>query len=130
MGGALENMRVYIRILAPISCLFALTACTSLNTSEGGRTVLFAGVTQIKVPSTIGQITSQSLRGFGLGWDRGPFFGWHESTWVIADPRNCQMIVIIRSNVEAEQATQVLERLKGENICAVDFSGTLYPDSH
>ena len=107
--------------IAP-ACLLLLASCTTVELGSGGATKTVVGIVRIELPATEEAMSAIGLKTFGFGWDGGPFLGFHETSWVTASPAECQLVVIVRSNVEAVNAMQVLERLKGENICVADFS--------
>lgn len=104
------------------ACLLLLAGCTTIDLGSNGSTKTVLGIARIELPATAPGMSAVGLKTFGIGWDGGPFLGFHESSWVIASPAECQLVVIVRSNVEADNAKQVLERLKGEKICVADFS--------
>ena len=115
------------RACAGIFVALMLGACTVNTTGARGTSRYVFGLAKITIPDRQGQLAAVSVKALGLGWDSGPFLGWRDSSWVIADPAQCQLVVIVRSGVEAENATRVLEQLKGEQVCVADFSNTLRP---
>ena len=102
--------------------ILLMAGCTTVNLGSAGSTKTILGIARIELPGTAPGMSAIGLKTFGIGWDGGPFLGFHETNWVAASPADCQLVVIIRSNVEADNARQVLERLKGGNICVADFS--------
>ncbi len=115
------------RWLVTPACLLLLAGCTTVRLGSTGETKTVVGIARIELPKTEGAMAAIGVKTFGFGWDGGPFLGFHESSWVIASPAECQLVVIVRSDVAAENAKQVLERLKGENICVADFSHSSSP---
>jgi hypothetical protein len=89
------------------------------------------GVVRVELPRTQGGVLAVERSGVGLGWDDlpggGAWLGFSEGRWVIADPRECQLLVIIRSPAQAEHAAKVLAALGGSSPCLVDHTGTLLP---
>jgi len=116
--------------LVAACCL--LTACTSVTVGEGGgETITGIGVVRVELPPTKGGVVAVKRSGLGLGWDElpagGAWLGYSDSEWVIADPGDCQLLVIIRSAAEAENAAKVLFALEGSSPCVVDHTNTLQP---
>lgn len=114
--------------LAPLLAL-ALGGCVTIEVGDQDRgqrtTRTHIGITRIVTPATQGNIAAVDVSTLGLGWDQGPFLGWHEGELVYADPGDCQLIVIIKKPVQAENAAQVLAALGGQNPCIADFTGRL-----
>lgn len=100
----------------------ALAGCTSIELTPKGSKRLYLGALLVTVPDRQGDLAAYSVKGLGAGWQSGPWLGWRSDHWVSADPAKCQMLVVIRSAAEAENATKVLERLKGEDICVADYT--------
>jgi hypothetical protein len=119
-------------IRAAVFALFltsVLTACTTISMAppEGGlisksRSLTILGMTRIRFPEIRGNISAIDVRSLGAGWQTGPFLGWNGSSMITADPGKCQLIIVIRSAVEAANAAKVLEQLKGENLCVADYT--------
>jgi len=103
-----------------VASYHALAACT-VSTTDGLRSSrLLVGVVKIEVPERQGELTTVSVKTFGLGWTGGPFLGWNSSSWILADPASCQLLVVVRKEVEAESTARILQALKGENVCYVN----------
>lgn len=114
--------------LALIAALAAaLSGCTLVRMGDGGVSRTLVGVVRVKMPATEGQLTALDVQTLGGGWDSGPFLGWRGANWVIADPRACQLTVIVRSGTAAKHAAGVLAQLRGKNICLADFTDILRP---
>lgn len=104
--------------LVAVACQ-ALAACT-VSTTDGPKTSrLVVGVVKVEVPERQGELTAVSVKSLGLGWTKGPFLGWNSSSWVLADPASCQLLVVVRKTVEADSTARILQALKGENVCYV-----------
>lgn len=80
------------------------------------------GIARITIPARQGDLTAIDVKALGGGWDNGPWLGWRHDSWISADPSQCQMLVIIRANVEAANAASVLDKLKGDTLCVADYS--------
>lgn len=106
-----------------------LAGCTTIDLGSNGDTKTLVGIVRITLPAKSGDLTAIDGKTLGLGWDGGPFLGFRKASWVIASPDECQLLVIVRSPVEAANAAQVLERLKGETICVADYTRSLHPAS-
>lgn len=79
-----------------------LTGCTTVQVdSGGGKKVTGFGFVQVELPPATDGVLAVNRSGFGLGWDDSPgggvWLGYSASEWVIADPSDCQLLVIIRS---------------------------------
>lgn len=107
-------------------CL-SLCGCTTVRVGEGGRSAYFIGAVRLVLPDAAGKTQAVEIQSLGLGWDAGPYLGWRAGKWVIADPKDCQLLVIIRSPAQAENAAKVLQALGGQEPCIVDSTGTLRP---
>jgi hypothetical protein len=87
------------------------------------RSLVSIGITRIVVPERKGDLVAFRREGFGLGYGNAvgnaAWLGFDKSEWVIADPASCQLLVMIREDVEAENAARIVQSLKGENICYV-----------
>lgn len=103
----------------------ALGGCTVVTVGEGGRSAFYLGAVQVRLPRTEGATAAIEIETFGLGWDRGPYLGWRSGKWVVADPKDCQLLVIIRSPAQAENAAKVMEALGGQKPCIADSTGLL-----
>lgn len=104
--------------------LLTQPACTTIIVGEDStHEILSLGVTRVVVPERKGELIAFKRTGFGLGYGNAigdaAWLGLDSSEWVIADPGNCQMLVVIRSDAEAESAAKILERLDGEDVCYV-----------
>ena len=105
----------------------ALTGCTVINVGAGEQVDMLAvGVVRVRVPVVADGLVAVERSGVGLGWDSlpggGAYLGWSEGKWVIADPAKCQLLVIVRTNEQADNAKSILSKLEGESPCIVDQS--------
>jgi len=116
---------MYLRI-APVLA-FLLAGCATIDasekTSDNRTSAIYFGITEVITPQTKGAISAIDVSTLGFGWDRGPFLGWHRGSWIEADPAKCQLVVIIRSPAQAENAARVLQALEGQTPCIADFTG-------
>jgi hypothetical protein len=104
--------------------LATLGACTTIELDpNGSRRVTAVGIVQVRMPSSTGDLTVIERTGVGLGLDRlpggGAWLGYSDAGWILADPAQCQMIVVIRSSAQARSALQILSQV-GETACVVD----------
>jgi hypothetical protein len=102
-------------------------ACVQVDigSSGAGSTRLYAGAVRVKVPYTMGQVEAVDVSTLGVGVDGGVFLGWRRGQYVFVRPGECQLLIIIRSPIEAEHALSILRAAEGEQLCVVDFPGTL-----
>jgi hypothetical protein len=110
--------------------MLAPGGCTTVDVAPGeARTLTAIGIVRVKVPAVPSGTLVVERSGVGLGWDDlpggGVWLGFSAGQWVIADPAQCQLVVIVRTKAQAENAVDVLSKLKGEAICVVDQSGSL-----
>lgn len=108
----------------------ALGGCATVDASDRGertRTLWFVGVTRVVLPQPEGSVSAVDVKSLGLGWDAGPYLGWKAGNWIVADPSQCQLLIVIRSPAQAENAAKVIESLKGQNPCIADFTHSLRP---
>lgn len=110
---------------ALLACVLLLcSGCTVAVSGEGPRREIVSfGITRIIVPERKGDLVALRRTSLGLGFGdataSAAWAGFDKSEWVIADPAKCQMLVVIRDDVEADNAARILETLKGENVCYV-----------
>jgi len=105
----------------------ALTGCTVINVGAGEQVDMLAvGIVRVRVPVVADGLVAVERSGVGLGWDSlpggGAYLGWSAGKWVIADPSKCQLLVIVRTNAQADNAKSILSKLEGESPCIVDQS--------
>lgn len=103
--------------------------CTTVDVAPGeARTLTAIGIVRVKVPAAPNGTLVVERSGVGLGWDDlpggGAWLGFSAGQWVIADPAACQLVVIVRTKAQAENAVEVLSKLKGQALCVVDQSGS------
>ena len=84
------------------------------------------GLVRIVVPDGQGKLSAIDVKTLGVGWDRGPYLGWKEGNWIVADPANCQLLIVIRSTAQAENASKVLQALGEQQPCVVDYTHRLH----
>lgn len=102
-------------------------ACAQVNLGGGepGSSRIYAGAVRVNVPATIGEVRAIDVSTLGVGVEDGLFIGWRRGQYVFVRPGECQLLVIIRSRLEAEHALSILRAAEGEQLCVVDFPGTL-----
>ena len=88
---------------------------------------MFIGVVRVTMPDRKGELSAIDVKTLGFGWDAGPFVGWRAGNWVMADPAKCQLLIVIRSPAQAENAAKVIQSLEGQEPCIADFTHTLRP---
>jgi len=107
---------------------FALSGCTTIVlggedtlAQKQRRDVVSLGVTRIVIPETHGETVAFKRTGIGLGFGSAvgsaAWLGFDQNEWVIADPAKCQLLVVIRSDVESANAALIVEKLKGVDVC-------------
>lgn len=117
-----RNLARPARLFPAIFTMTALCGCMSVGPPGAGATKTFVGVVRVRMPQVVGDLSSADVHGLGLGWDAGPWLGWRSGNWVIADPSKCQLLVVIRSPAQAANAVEVLQALKGKQLCMVNYT--------
>jgi hypothetical protein len=107
--------------------LLTLAGCSVVNVGNGEQVDMLAvGVVRVRVPVVADGLVAVERSGVGLGWDSlpggGAYLGWSEGKWVMADPSKCQLLVIVRTAAQADNAKLILNKLEGESPCIVDQS--------
>ena len=102
-----------------------LGGCATIPTDRPGESKLFIGMVRVKVPNSRGQLFAADVKALGLGWDRGPWLGWKAGNWIVADPARCQLLIVIRTPAQAENAAKVLEALGDQQLCVADYTDSL-----
>lgn len=98
-----------------------LSGCATVVPGQWTGTRTFVGVVRVDMPVTQGDVQAVRVRTLGAGAGRtGVFMGWEDGNWIVADPAKCQLLVVIRSSVEVDNAARVLHELRGQNACLVD----------
>ncbi len=111
-----------------LACAALLSGCTTIVLGEhlterdaATRDIVSVGITRIVVPETKGETVAFKRTGLGLGFGSpvgsAAWLGFDQNEWVIADPTECQLLVVIRSDVESANAALILESLKGVDVC-------------
>lgn len=98
-----------------------LGGCASVVPGEWTGSRTYIGMVRVEMQPTVGDMQIIDVRTLGLAAGRsGVMLGWEQGSWVIADPAQCQLVVIIRSPTEAENAARVLRELRGQRACLVN----------
>jgi hypothetical protein len=113
-----------------LRCLLAATlvlgGCATVDANGHDRSRWFVGIVRVVLPDTQGKVAAINVKSLGAGWDSGPFLGWKAGNWIITNPADCQLLVVIRSPAQAENAAKVLQSLKGQQPCIVDYTRSLH----
>jgi hypothetical protein len=107
----------------------ALAGCTTINMvpqADGASTQYqqstYIGITRLRLPARQGNVQSADIKTLGVGWQSGPFVGWNASNLVTADPSECQLLIVVRSAAQAENAAKIISSLEGQDPCIVDYT--------
>ncbi len=111
-------------LLAP---LLVAGGCANmeLDQSAARRSMVFLGGVRVEVPETYGEVRAIDVTTLGAGADTSAFLGWRHGQFVFVKPGECQLLIIVRSKVEVEQAARLIEAMKGGQTCMVDFASNL-----
>ncbi len=114
-------MRAGSRIAASAAATMMLAGCATVVPGEWTGSRTFVGLVRVDMPVAAGDVQAVRVRTLGAGGGgAGVFLGWEDGNWIVADPARCQLLVIVRSPVEVENAARVLRELRGQNACLVD----------
>lgn len=112
------------RIATTAMVAATLTGCATVVPGQWTGSRTFVGVVRVDMPVVQGDVQAVRVRTLGAGaGSAGVFLGWEDGNWIVADPAQCQLLVVVRSPVEAENAARVLRELRGQNACLVDETG-------
>jgi hypothetical protein len=125
VGGMPSRVRRRVRAALLAAAVISVAACADLSSGGAIHSRTYVGIVRISAPATRGRVAVSDVKALGIGTDGGPWLGWRASSWITADPRDCQLIVIIRSSAEAAGAAKILQSLEGANPCIVDFTHAL-----
>jgi hypothetical protein len=112
----------------------ALSACqtVSVGTADGHSFSGF-GFYRVNLPASHGSLLAVGREGVGVGWGSpvgtNAFLGYDKSDWIIADPEQCQLLVVIRTAAQAENARQIIASIEDKSPCIVDQTGSLKPNT-
>ena len=124
-------MKIYV--LSLVLMLVSLSGCASVRTTDGeGKSYRYFGFVEVVVPEAQANIEAVKITSAGIAIENGLSVGWRDTEQVIvplkkgagenAPPEaTCSMVVIVRSDTEAQNAREILSDLKGENICLTSF---------
>jgi hypothetical protein len=126
--GILSRFLLFVLTLAG----FAIGGCTSISVgSADGQEFAGIGFYRVKLPATQGSLVAVDRESVGIGWGSlvgsAAFLGYDKSEWIVADPENCQLLIVIKSAAQAENAKEIIELLGDQSPCIVDQTGSLRP---
>lgn len=98
-----------------------LSACTDMP-GKAPHERIYVGLVRVVTPRIEGDLTASKTQVLGAGFGDGAAIGWQSREIVTASPDKCQLVIIIRSDVAAASARDVLSRLEGQKPCVADFS--------
>lgn len=108
-------------IAAALLCQACVSTVSGTDRGGHGKTNTYVGFVRVRVAEVTDGLGYADVRALGLGWDGAAFVGWRSGQWVTADPARCQLLVVIRSGVEARAAADVFEKLGEQQPCIADF---------
>lgn len=107
--------------------------CASVDTGEvKGKTYRRIGYVEVFVPETDERIEAVRVQSLGVSFEGGFSLGWsdEELVWIplrasdragMPTQAACSVVVIVRSDAEAQHASEILTDVVGEDICMVSF---------
>lgn len=102
-----------------------LAGCASASPHRPADHLL--GFVRLAEFPTVGDVRALEISTIGGGWGGAPFLGWQRGRYVFARPGACQLLIVVRSGVEADHVRSIAQSLEGQKPCIADFSGTLSP---
>jgi len=102
-----------------------LCGCTTVKAGDHGRSLWLVGLVHVVLPESRGKVEAVDVKTVGAGWDAGPYLGWKAGNWIISDPADCQLLIVIRSQAQAENAVKVLQSFGGRQPCIIDYTQSL-----
>jgi hypothetical protein len=102
--------------------MLALGGCASVEPGQNRETRTYFGLVRVVVPRNDSTLSAVDVKALGAGWDKGPWLGWRAGNWVSADPAQCQLLIVIRTPAQAENAAKVIKSLGGQQACIADFT--------
>ena len=110
-----------------------IASCTSIDLPDiEGKKHYFIGVVSLEIPDSDERITAVKNETLGLSFLDGMALGW-TSNELVSVPlvqtdseagnlsATCSVVIIVRSEKEAEFIEATLKPLEGENICLIPF---------
>ena len=113
---------LYIRTSIFLITSALLASCSHVDqTSEGSR--LYLGIVKVRSVKKIGVLSASSIQVLGAGWSEGhAFAGWSKEERVESRPEDCQILIIIRSNVQVSNVKSIIQNFGGLNPCIADYT--------
>lgn len=108
-------------LLGALLCTACVSSLGNVGPNRNGRTLTYVGIVRLSMPAAQDGITYVDVKTLGLGWGGTAFLGWHAGQWITADPARCQLLVIVRSSVEADSAATLFKSLGEQRPCIADF---------
>ena len=114
-------------------CLLVFFGCTSVHVTEGeGKAYRHFGYIEVFVPETDERIGGVKIQSIGVFLETGISIGWRdeELVWVplktpegvnMPQEATCSVVMIIRSDAQAQHASEILTNIEEKNICLVSF---------
>ena len=118
MGSGAFRLKVCASMILGATCV----SCTTLTGPES-RPSIFVGILRLKpAPKSDGAVASSTTAlGAAAGLDAA-FIGFRKSTRISADPAKCQILILVRSDAELEETTNLLKSLeRGSSVCVRAF---------
>lgn len=122
-----------VRFFTAAALLLSMTACSSVRTTDrGGKSYRYFGFVEVVVPKVERDVEAVRIQSFGVALEKGLSVGWRDREMVLVplktsedgaqpDEATCAVVVIVRSNAEAQHARDTLKNLKGDNVCLASF---------
>ena len=123
-----------LQLLATGTGFLVLASCITVTpgTTRSEVSKYYFGLVKLVTPETDPRITAFNVKTLGLSIDNGLTLGWRSNERVLVPLRvsdianqpyeaTCSIVVIVRSNLEAAHAAQVLRSMEGERVCVTQF---------
>jgi len=99
-----------------------LSGCSTVDVGSQRSSQLYLGLVRVIMPERRKGLAAVDVKALGLGWDQGVWVGGRHGNWVIADPAECQLLIVIRTPAQAANAARVLRSMEGKQACVADYT--------
>ncbi len=122
-----------VHLISRLMLFCVLSACANVQIGGGeGKTHHYFGFVSVQVPEVERAVEAYKVTSYGLAIEDGLMIGARDTEMVLVPLKvnpagrqpheaTCAMVIIVRSNAEAQHARQTLKDIKGDDICLATF---------
>jgi len=115
----------WFRCAISLAALAMVSGCTKVLLARGQTYSLTTiGIVQIEIPAETKGASLVSRSALGVGWDQLPrgsgFLGWSNATWVVVEPSECQIVIMVSDTRQLIAAKEVVRHWEGDTLCLVE----------